>query len=450
MDHFENDQGFTETFNQSALRYRTNLVNSLFRGFFKWQARTLLAELRRPDSPYANCKIKGLQHFLVNAMSRAIVRANPVQPELYSSLYIKNYQGLEHDPFCLEIVQRHSAYLTDVHANDEKLHPKLGFATEKMIERMPHLYLGYALFLQKETGRLEALVATPEKRARLPFQVIPQLTMKERCIDFGKEQITELVKHMASGEAVYKGRGEDQHLPVKEWVRRLFETDRVPTVIEKAAVVIEKQQEALARLLLQKAKNETYLQRAKMNPEKLKQLEKKMAKNGDDLEKKTNQLEQSTKAQQKRISKSTEPHSIKKTKREADIHPDQPAQKKLKIEAGPVWSRSDWSAMVDVVARKIFSVPARVALRWTGTVTTDGVRAHWHCLRGPLGGLEAAKKLKTSKNRQPKDAKKKKTVKKRKRTDRETTYPEQDHSHTLNTKGDEDAVLVEALRSTGP
>ena len=84
MDRFENDQGFTQTFNQSALRYRTNLVNTLFRGFFKWQARTLLADLRRPDSPYANCKIKGLLHFLVNAMSRAIVRANPVQPELYS------------------------------------------------------------------------------------------------------------------------------------------------------------------------------------------------------------------------------------------------------------------------------------------------------------------------------------------------------------------------------
>jgi hypothetical protein len=154
------------------------------------------------------------------------------------------------------------------------------------------LYLGYALFLQKETGRLEALVATPEKRARLPFQVIPQLTMKERCIDFGKEQITELVKHMASDEAVYKGRGEDQHLPVQEWVRRLFETDRVPTVIEKEAVVIEKQQEALARLLLQKATNESHLQRAKLNPEKLKRLEKKMAKSGDDIEKKTNQRTQ--------------------------------------------------------------------------------------------------------------------------------------------------------------
>jgi hypothetical protein len=106
--------------------------------------------------------------------------------------------------------------------------------------------------------------------------------------------------------------------------------------------------------------------------------------------------------------------------------------------------------MVDVVARKIFSVPARVALRWTGTVTTDGVRAHWHCLRGPLEGIETAKKLKTAKNRKPKEAKKKKTVKKRKRTDRKTTYPEQDHSPTLDTEGDKDAVLVEALRSTGP
>jgi hypothetical protein len=49
--------------------------------------------------------------------------------------------------------------------------------------------VGYTLFLQKETGRLEALVATPEKRARLPFQVIPQLTMKERCIDFTPDSL---------------------------------------------------------------------------------------------------------------------------------------------------------------------------------------------------------------------------------------------------------------------
>jgi hypothetical protein len=67
-----------------------------------------------------------------------------------------------------------------------------------------------------------------------------------------------------------------------------------------------------------------------------------------------------------------------------------------------------------------------------------------------LGGLEAAKKLKTAKNRKPKEAKKKKTVKKRKRTDRKTTFPEQEHSPTLDTEGDEDTVLVEALRSTGP
>jgi hypothetical protein len=73
---------------------------------------------------------------------------------------------------------------------------------------------------------------------------------------------------------------------------RLFEPDGVPTVIEKAAVVIEKQQETLARVLLQKAKNESHLQRAKLDPEKLKRIEKKMAKNGDDIEKKTNQRTQ--------------------------------------------------------------------------------------------------------------------------------------------------------------
>jgi hypothetical protein len=269
--------------------------------------------------------------------------------------------------------------------------------------------------------------------------------MKERCIDFGKEQITELVKHMASDQAVYKGTGEDQHFPVQEWVRRLFETDRVPTVIEKEAVVIEKQQEALARLLLQKATNESHLPRAKMNPEKLKRLEKKMAKNGDDIEKKNQST--NTKAQQKRISKSIDG---KKSKREAGNHPEQPAPKRLKTEADPVLSRSDWSAMVDMVARKIFSVPARVALRWTGTVTIDGVRAHWHCLRGPLGGLGAAKKLKTSKNRKPKDAKKKKPVKKRKRTDQKTTHPEHDNTHTTDPENEDekDTFLVEALRPT--
>jgi hypothetical protein len=150
--------------------------------------------------------------------------------------------------------------------------------------------------------------------------------MKERCIDFGKEQITELVN--ASDETIYQvpGTDEDQHLPVKEWVRRLFETDRVPTVIEKEAVVIEKQQEALARLLLQKAKNETHPQRAKMTPEQLKQLEKKMAKNVTDIEKKTHQLEKNTKAQQKRISKSTDPQPGNKSKRGVGDHPEQPAR----------------------------------------------------------------------------------------------------------------------------
>jgi hypothetical protein len=55
---------------------------------------------------------------------------------------------------------------------------------------MPHLYLGYALFLQKETGRLEALVATPEKRARLrtnsgSLTVVGCITENERSSSRG-------------------------------------------------------------------------------------------------------------------------------------------------------------------------------------------------------------------------------------------------------------------------
>ena len=177
----ENDQGLTETMNNSAKGYRTILINNLFMRLQKWQERVLRLELETMDYK------KNLHKFLLNAMFRKIVSAEPINQNLYKDQEVKDYK-LDSDEICNRLINTHRAQLTgalDLECKNEFV----GIFDPKMVGDYPHLYLGYALFLQK---RYQQLTST-QNRPKLPFQVIPQLKLKVRCVTFGKRQIAEMV-----------------------------------------------------------------------------------------------------------------------------------------------------------------------------------------------------------------------------------------------------------------
>ena len=111
MAYFDNDAGFTETFNQSARLYGTVLRNNFFTRLPAWQARTLRAELSKPGSPHIH-RSKKVVKFLVNVAGRLITNAKPPDQSRYKSEEIKQYDQTS-DVYLQEIVKRHRSQLTE-------------------------------------------------------------------------------------------------------------------------------------------------------------------------------------------------------------------------------------------------------------------------------------------------------------------------------------------------
>ena len=53
--------------------------------------------------------------------------------------------------------------------------------------------------------------------------------------------------------------------------------------------------------------------------------------------------------------------------------------------------------MIDRVSRTLFAVPSHLQKKWTGTVSTDGIVAHWHLMKEEKGVDWPPKTTKTTK-----------------------------------------------------
>lgn len=446
MTSFCDDSGLTQTFNQSALRYETVLKNNLVMRLPSWQKRTLRAELRKPGSPHRTTSKKTVNFIInCNAISSAINSAEAIDQSKYKSDDIKNYD-LNADIYCQSSIADHRPLIAYDGPTKDKF---LGVMSK--VKGKPHLFLSYALFLQRRTETLEQLVIEEDKRdaaasldtllmkepvqntiekkrakvlrmehsrPKAPFQVIPQLTMKLRFVSFGKEQITELVTALSRDPTLYDDKAVSTH------ISELFADVKMPIVAEKRNLQQLSRSEKLWTLkahhvleleklaMIQREKLEAKEQKVKVqldtsivkletaNAKRVLMIEEKQDKFDREEHKQTqhaiatdrkrNELEEKLCKLEKvhmHVLEMSKP-VVKRTKKQEDTN-----QKKFdsrvkkinacKLELDPIDktpNRGTWRAVVDIVASRLFDAPKHVLGRgWTGVVTTDGIRANWHC-----------------------------------------------------------------------
>ena len=445
MTVFDNDKGLTQTFNQAARRYNTVLKNNFFMRLSAWQGRELRAELRSSDSPHSQ-KSKKFVNFIVRATGRLIGGGKLLDPTCYKSAEIKQYTT-DSDVFVQEIVKRHrqqlSTALTLKTGGDFE-----GTFAKKLVKNNVHMYARYAIYLQRRTETLEALSATEEKPAKSPFQVFPQLTMKVRAVTFGKEQIVELVTALASDSSMFEGQSVANH------ITDMFRDVHLPSVIDKSAGDLERRRGHMLDLESAQAAAVAKLEERRQDDEKKitsKQeaaAEKDIAKRAETIVKERKKLTDATSAQRKRLvgleqrrlklraleqAYAAEVAKLERRRAEKSLTEKQEASAskalaskartieqlssqvedaapgqaqrapKRKREDGEArsaakghktCSRDTWAAISDLVADRLFQVPWRQKKRWTRVVTTDGVRANWHCERKSVDSASAAKSSK--------------------------------------------------------
>ena len=308
MTSFDTDQGITQIMNDSARRYLTVFTNNFSEHMGAWQRRAIIADLSHRQHPAVSDK--KLRTFIVDSIISIVSCITPRDPALYKADSIQTYV-IETDEAAQEIIRLHSSYLMgameSTRAKEElkrtkeeskraiqKLKEtkevkktltkkpktekvpnntvdKYGVLSKMGIQKNVHLFVAYGIWLQRLTQTLETELCVrkhiesnqQQKQApKAPFQVIPQLTLKVRFMNFGKAQMVELVSLLIH----------------KEEVQDLFVYDKIPSLATRSAVDIDKQQHKILQLRSardrqddpkKQVRQQTLLDKAKASLEKL-------------------------------------------------------------------------------------------------------------------------------------------------------------------------------------
>jgi hypothetical protein len=206
MSSFHSDKGLVQTMNQSARSFLTVFQNNVFMRLEAWQLRALRAEFQCTGSPVSDSKSKPLVAFICRAAAREINLAHSLDAALYKNEEIRQF-SLTDCAFYQEVVARHQKAFARGREQagllPQDMSPTSGICTPTLIKKNLHLYLGYALYLQRQIEVLEKSSELHNKRTKLPCQVIPQYTMKLRSVTFGKEQIAEFITALAKNPTLF-------------------------------------------------------------------------------------------------------------------------------------------------------------------------------------------------------------------------------------------------------
>ena len=220
-----------------------------------------------------------------------------------------------------------------------------GIMSEALILKHVHMFVAYGLWLQRATQTWETSLrerdGLQKGKSKSPFQVIPQYTLRVRFMDFGPEQICELIQRMI----------------VLPEVQALFSYELIPSLDTRNLVDIVKTQHQIQGLQTT-LQQPTLVLTANVESKYREQLSKQQSKLAE---------LQDTLRKRKRQSSNDDDHRQRPYK-----------QQKTTDDKWKTIPRAAWLHMIDIVGKTLFKVPNNIRKKWTGTVSTNGVVAHWH------------------------------------------------------------------------
>jgi hypothetical protein len=353
--------GFTDTFNQSARSYRTNLVNSLW----MYAVKRLHILIKTEVKPHleADPKRKPTMSYIHNSIYRSIVRAKTVTNidhyKTSEDIRLHALPFLE-SAFVQDLVQEHQTWLRDAFDKLETLDRMDGILREENIKKHPHLFLSYQLFLAQRMERIQKDRSDQGERMKATFQIIPQYAIKRRCVTFGKDPTTELLHHLAQ----------------LNMAGDFLQEDRIPSKVDVEEEELEHQEEQVEVLRTTLSHAEQKLAVMSDENEKTRDRQQKSVdKHRRDLIKKEATVTQRRQKQEKRKRKRKQ--STKDLKR-----PSKKQQTSWQSDLSIQKIRSLWFE----ARALLFLCPKGIQKHWDGVVTTDGVVASWHLLKPTPSG----------------------------------------------------------------
>ena len=153
MNSFDSDEGVCQIMNDAARRYLTIFKNNFSMRMGAWQYRAIIADLRCRQHPAATWDDQKLLTFVARSILRLVSSATPLDPSMYKNDSIRAYV-ISTDQTCQEIIHKHRAYLGDPIAKLEVKSITLGIMSDTHIQKHVHLFVAYAIWLQRTTQTL--------------------------------------------------------------------------------------------------------------------------------------------------------------------------------------------------------------------------------------------------------------------------------------------------------
>ena len=180
--------GFVQLTNQLGRRYKTVILTSLTTHLLTRQKKTIRLTITNSYPKLTKSMMNFLVRRLVWEIAGEPSESKP-DPARFKDKKIETV-GLKllNSPALAGCVRLHKNAL---HTDNFKCDSYDGYLTDQNIKKFPHRFFSYCVFLFKE------IKINSEEDAKLPFQLIPQFTMKTRSITIGKEQLVEIMLSLA-------------------------------------------------------------------------------------------------------------------------------------------------------------------------------------------------------------------------------------------------------------
>ena len=200
--------GRTCTVNAAARRYKVVLDNALWmtiesrqKKVLRLEITALLEHLWRGVTTRAIQK--RIEYFLLTKVTREINGLDPVPHAMYK-LQEATDEGLRmYDEAGLDaLVAMHQDELPPPGGEEKDVRTQ--WPLELQTKKEPHRYVAYHRHLWLRLSAIRNRISTADPEAKLPslFTIVPQLKPKARCMDFGTDQVVELLARLSEQQDV--------------------------------------------------------------------------------------------------------------------------------------------------------------------------------------------------------------------------------------------------------
>jgi hypothetical protein len=367
----------TQLINTLGRRMNTMMINSLWMHMEKRQYRAIKESIQSafPESvlPLGTFRksgakeqfhcttdrktiLKSIHHFMTKQVIWAVSGA-PVTSSRKPNPknYKKNMAVMQNiiapicaQPVIQDLIQLHRSKFE--HRGEIKMNDYYGYFSEINIKKHPGIFFRYLTFLFQSLHK-------PDTKA--PFQLVPQYTMKRRCIKIGKEETAEMMQRFARGVEV-----EGSNL------------------IEKLGIDIN-----------QLASRQAPPKRMGKNHEKKRKKEESLEHELRSLENELKSLEETTKPTKRRKMEHSLASVTTRWKKSISKRAEERVEQIRKRQDPVRVTRKEWVAGHMMLIKHLFYPPADIKKTWRGVIMTDGISCSWS--RSTQEPVPVVKKLST-------------------------------------------------------